>query len=178
MIDHALLLQVDTRSFQKFSGSKVRDNMSSVDELPWAWAFSDYRPKKKADVPCRIAPIKPCQPPMQSTEADVPCRIAQIKPCQPPMQSTEADVPCRIAPIKPCQPPMQSTEADVPCRIAPIKPCQPPMQSTDAIRSATKSEQSPEEQVRALELSETRIIYVEEAEECNRIHYSDYEYLN
>ncbi len=113
MIDHALLLQVDTQSFQKFSGSKVRDNMSSVDELPWAWAFSDYRPKKKADIPCRIAPIKPCQPPMQST---------------------------------------------------------------DAIRSATKSEQSPEtkfEQVRVLELSETRIIYVTEAEECNRIHYSD-----
>ncbi len=110
MIDHALLLQVDTQS-------------SAVDELPWAWAFSDYRPKKKADIPCRIA---------------------QMKPCQPPMQSTEADVPCRITPIKPCQPPMQSTEADVPCRIAPIKPCQPPMQSTDAIRSATKSEQSPE----------------------------------
>ncbi len=134
MIDHALLLQVDTQSFQKFSGRDDIDNMSAVDELPWAWAFSDYRPKKKADIPCRIAPIKPCQPPMQSTEVDVPCRIA------------------------------------------PIKPCQPPMQSTDAIRSATKSEQSPEtkfEQVRVLELSETRIIYVEEAEECNRIHYSD-----
>ncbi len=118
MIDHALLLQVDTQSFKKFSGRDDIDNniMYSVDELPWAWAFSDYRPKKKADVPCRIAPIKPCQPPMQST---------------------------------------------------------------DAIRSATKSEaeQSPEtkfEQVRVLELSETRIIYVEEAEKCNRIHYSDW----
>ncbi len=70
MIDHALLLQVDTSV--QISGKAMRDdigNMSSVDELPWAWAFSDYRPKKKADIPSRIAPLKPCQPPMQSTDA-------------------------------------------------------------------------------------------------------------
>ncbi len=93
--------------------------MSSVDELPWAWAFSDYRPKKKADIPCRIAPLKPCQPPMQSTDA-----ILDLQRNQSSLLKLNLNKYGYWNCLK------------------------------------------------------TRIIYVKEAEECNRIHYSDYEYLN